>query len=309
VTISHQKKRNTLASKRRYLEARATILESIREYFKAEGFLEVETPQRIKAPAPEKYIDTEVCGDHFLIASPELQMKQLICSGYERVFQICHCFRSGERGPRHLSEFTMLEWYRSGEGEDALMTDCEKLLALSARRLGVFPLLPGGCVNVAPPFERLTVADAFERAAGWRPGPSPDQLRFDMDLVDRVEPSLSLSKPVFLTDYPRSMASLARISPRNPDTAQRFELYAGGLELANGYAELTDPVEQRTRFELEEQFRRSEGKPPYPLDEEFLGALELGMKECSGIALGVDRLVMLLTGAPSIDHVVAFTDG
>ncbi|MCK9462683.1 MAG: EF-P lysine aminoacylase EpmA [Proteobacteria bacterium] len=286
----------------RRLGLRAAIVRALRRFFEDEGFLEVETPIRVPAPAPEEHIDPEPSGDRFLAASPELQMKRLVASGaYPRIFQVSRCFRRGERGALHLPEFTLLEWYRAGAGIDSLMADCESMIGRAARAVGVS--------IAAPPWERLEVADAFERFAGWRPSGAPDAERFTRDLVDRVEPSLPRERPVFLAGYPASMASLARIDPANPARAERFELYAAGLELANGFAELTDPSEQRARFEAEIGSRRRRGAACPPIDEAFLEALELGMPACAGIALGVDRLAMWLTGATSIDEVVAFPEG
>ncbi|MDD5309305.1 MAG: EF-P lysine aminoacylase GenX, partial [Deltaproteobacteria bacterium] len=213
-------------------------------------------------------------------------------------------------GARHQPEFTMLEWYRRDAGSDELMRDCEGLVAACAAAVERLPgprLLPPG-LDIETPWERLAVADAFERHAGWRPGAAPDEDRFDRDLVDKVEPALPRDRPVFLFGYPASMASLARLVPGDPSIADRFELYVAGLELANGFAELTDPAEQRRRFEEERAARLAAGKPVWPLDERFLKALELGMRPAAGIALGVDRLVMALTGAATIDEVVAFPD-
>jgi elongation factor P--(R)-beta-lysine ligase len=294
------------------LGQRAIIVREIRGFFEGEGFLEVETPIRIPAPAPEEHIDPEPSGGRFLAASPELQMKRLVASGaYERIFQISRCFRRGERGARHLPEFTMLEWYRAGAGIEALMADCEALIGRAAAAVGAFPIVSfqGRAVDLAPPWERREVSDAFARFAGWRPGGAPDAERFTRDLVDLVEPALPRARPVFLAGYPASMASLARLDPSDPERAERFELYAGGLELANGFAELTDAAEQRARFEEAVGERRDRGATCPPLDERLLAALEIGLPPCAGIALGVDRLVMLLTGATSIDDVVAFPEG
>ncbi len=238
-------------------------------------------------------------------------MKRLLAAGYQRIFQICRCFRDGELGGRHLPEFTMIEWYRAGAGIDDLMRDCEDLLAAASSGAGwaTPPAGPGGIeVDLAAPFERIAVADAFERHAGWLPGADPDPARFDVDLVEKVEPALPPNRPVFLVGYPASLASLARLDPADPARSLRFELYAGGLELANGFDELTDPVEQRRRFTEDETWRRAAGKPPYPADERFLAALDAGMPPCAGIALGFDRLVMLLTDATTIDDVVAFPE-
>jgi lysyl-tRNA synthetase class 2 len=205
----------------------------------------------------------------------------------------------------------MIEWYRTGADIQDLMKDCEMLVAAAAKSAGSFPFASRGGqkIDLQGPWERIDLCDAFYRFAGWRPGPSPDPDRFDRDLVSKVEPSLPLGRPVFLNHYPASMAALARLSPDNPDKAERFELYAGGLELANGFTELVDPGEQRTRFEKEAKSRESMNKTVYPMDEHFLGALELGLENCAGIALGLDRLIMLLTDAKTIDDVVAFPGG
>ncbi len=301
--------RKRMATARPFLEKRSTILGAVRAFFSGRDFLEVETPTRIPCPAPELHIDAEPSGNHFLCTSPELQMKRLVASGeYPRIFQICRCFRQGELGSRHLPEFSMVEWYRTDGTCEDLMTDCEGLLEAAGRSVNAYPIVEreNYRIDLSGGWPRLTVADAFERFAGWTPGPSPDQEKFDIDLVEKVEPALPGDTPVFLHQYPTSMASLAKISSTNPDVAERVELYAGGLELANGFTELTDPIEQRKRFKQEESQRRSRGKPPYPTDEKFLDALVAGMPPCAGMAMGLDRLVMLLSGAGSIDEVVAF---
>ena len=238
-------------------------------------------------------------------------MKRLLAAGYNKIFQICRCFRKGERGEKHLPEFTMLEWYRIGATTADLMNDCETLVTSAAQSVDAFPIArqPWGDVNLSPPFERMEVTEAFERYAGWRPSGAPDPNRFDDDLISKVEPALPSTRPIFLDGYPAAMASLARIDPRNPERAERFELYAGGLELANGFTELTDPAEQRRRFETDTLLRREAQKADYPLDEKFLRSLEMGLPECAGIALGLDRLAMLLIGTSNIDDVVAFPEG
>lgn len=293
------------------LEQRARIAGAVHGLFDRAGFLEVETPLRVESPAPEIHIDPEPAGDRYLIASPELQMKRLLAAGYERVYQLCRCFRRGERGDLHQPEFTLLEWYRLGGSIGDLMRDCEELVGAAARAVDAFPIARRGedRVDLTPPFDRIDLGDAFERAAGWRPGAAPDPERFDRALIDLVEPWLPRERPVFLTGYPASMASLARLDPDDPTRAERFELYAGGLELANGFSELTDASEQRQRFEAETAARASDGRATPALDERFLGALEIGLGDCAGIALGFDRLVMLLTGAERIADVVAFPEG
>ncbi len=303
--------RKRLLNLSKRLEQRNQILGIIRKELLNLEFLEVETPTRIPAPAPELHIDAEPSGDRFLITSPELQMKRLLAAGYEKLFQICRCFRRGERGDIHLPEFTMLEWYRAGATISDLMNDCELLVTAAARSVDAFPIATrlDIATDLTPPWERIEVADAFEQHAGWRPGPNPDPDRFEQDLVSKIEPSLPKHRPVFLVGYPASMASLARLDPLDPTRAERFELYANGLELANGFTELVDGKEQRLRFEQESHERKAANKTAYPIDEQFLQALELGLDPCAGIALGLDRLVMLLTGAPTIDDVVAFPEG
>lgn len=293
-----------LARKRHNLMERARIVQTIRAFFIDRGYLEVETPHRLPGNAPEGHIDAVASGEWFLHTSPELCMKRLLAAGYGRLFQICRCWRQGERGRRHLPEYTMLEWYRSGTDYSALMRECEELLA---------ELLPSGkmtnsgtTIDLAPPWERLTVAEAFARYGSLRLDAALAAGRFDEIIAFEIEPRLGLTRPTFLIEYPAALAALARKKPGDPQVAERFELYIAGLELANAFSELTDPVEQRQRFVHEEADRRAAGKPPYPIPETFLRELAT-MPDAAGIALGVDRLVMLLTGAESIDQVVAFT--
>ena len=297
-----------LASLRPTLELRARTLEAIRGFFRGAGFLEVETPSRVPAPAPEAHIDAIPSDSWYLAPSPELHMKRLLAAGYPRIFQVSRCFRGGERGQHHNPEFTMLEWYRAGGDYLEAVAETEALVAHVAMQVcgGTRLSRAGDTLDVAPPWERLAVADAFRRFAGWSPGPNPDHHRFNVDLVERVEPGIGHGRPTVLLDYPASMASLARLKPDDPGVAERFEVYAGGLELANGFGELTDPAEQRRRFEAEAHKRHEAGRQIYPMPEAFLEALA-DMPPASGVALGVDRLVMLLSGASSIDDVVAFT--
>ncbi len=293
-----------LARKRSALQHRARILQAIRAFFVDREHLEVETPHRIPANAPEFHIDAAPAGGWFLHTSPELCMKRMLAAGYPRLFQICRCWRQGERGSRHLPEFTMLEWYRAGADYHALMRDCEELLqALVPRdRLS----WQGQIVDLAPPWERLTVRQAFARYASMSLDDALAAGRFDEAIALEIEPNLGREKPTFLLEYPAAMGALARKKPGNPAVAERFELYIAGLELANAFSELTDPTEQRERFTEDEAERRAAGKLPYPLPEKFLSELA-AMPPSAGIALGVDRLVQLLCDAASIDEVVAFT--
>ncbi len=297
-----------LRAKQTRLEARTRIIQLVRQFFVRRGFLEVETPLRTPTQAPEEHTDAVESQGWLLATSPELPMKRLLAAGYERIFQICKAFRGRERGSLHMPEFTLLEWYRAHEDYGALMDDCEQLLGEVAAGLGIGDAITyqGLRVALAPPWPRITVGEAFRTWAGWEPGPEPDPEKFNHDMVSLVEPALIGRSPVFLTDYPASMAALARLKPGDPVVAERFELYAGGLELANGFSELTDPAEQRGRFQRANTERAKQGRAAYPMPETFLAALER-MPPSSGIALGIDRLVMLLTDAATIDDVVAFT--
>ena len=293
-----------LARKRAFLFKRARILQQVRAFFMERDFLDVETPQRIPANAPELHIDAEPAAEWFLQTSPELCMKRLLAAGYERIFQICHCWRQGERSRRHLPEYSMLEWYRQGCDYTALMDDCEALLntLCPAEQL----TWQGQLVDLQPPWPRLTVAEAF---AAFSPMPLAEALasgEFDTMMALEIEPQLPTEKPLFLIEYPAACASLARTKPGQPAVAERFELYIAGLELANAFSELTDSQEQRQRFAAEEQQRRACGKPPYPTPQPFLKELDT-LSAAAGIALGIDRLVMLLCDLPTIDDCVAFT--
>ncbi|MBE0577009.1 MAG: EF-P lysine aminoacylase GenX [Desulfuromonadales bacterium] len=293
-----------LARKRQALTERARIIQEIRNFFIHRGYLEVETPHRIPANAPEAHIDIVASGPWALHTSPELAMKRLLAAGYEQLFQLCRVWRESERGQYHLPEFTLLEWYRAGVDYHALMTECMELF---------FVLVPEGklsrqgrMIDLSMPWQQLTVSEAFSRYAPMSLQSSLTADRFEEVLTGEVEPHLGKLQPTFLTEYPTSLAALARTKPGEPLVAERFELYIDGLEVANAFSELTDPHEQRSRFDAAEETRRASGKAPYPLPEKFLTEL-ITMPEAAGIALGLDRLIMLLTDSDSIDDVVAFT--
>jgi lysyl-tRNA synthetase class 2 len=296
-----------LASRKKALQTRAAIVRAIRSFFLQRDYLEVETPHRIPVPAPESHIDAVPADDWFLHTSPELCMKRLLAAGYPRIFQVCHCWREGERGSRHIPEFTMLEWYRAGTDYQSLMGEAEALIQSVARRLGRRGRLAygGGRIALASPWPRVTVGEAFTRYARTAMAEALEHDLFDEIMVRDIEPQLGLDKPVFLYDYPAERGSLARLRADDPSVAERFELYIAGLELANGFSELNDAEEQRARFLHEEAYRRTLGKRPYPLAEKFLQELR-DMPAAAGIALGVDRLVMLFVGTATIDDVVAF---
>jgi lysyl-tRNA synthetase class 2 len=290
------------------LKLRARIIQAIRSFFETRGFLEVETPLRIPANAPEEHTEPLRSGDLFLQTSPELCMKRLLCRGHDKIFQICRCWRGDERGSRHIPEFTMLEWYRSRSDYEALMKDCEQLLLHVSKSCFSSLTVCYESINIAldEVFTRVSVRDAFRKYTDVTMEEAVGDGSFDEIMVTRIEPALVLGKPVLLLDYPIEMAALARPKPGDPAVAERFELYAGGMELANGFSELNDPVEQRLRFLEANQRRSSNGLPPLPVPEPFLGELA-DMPPSAGIALGVDRLVMLFAGATQIDDVIAFT--
>ena len=297
-----------LSGRRRFLEIRSQVLRLIRAFFETEDFLEVQTPILTSAPAPEVHIRPVHAGPgRFLATSPELHMKRLLAAGFEKIFQITRSFRAGERGRLHHPEFTILEWYRLGANYKDLQEDCQKLTRSVCRAIAPLcrPRFRGAALDFEGNWQRLTVSDAYERFAEWIPGPDPDQDRFDLDMAQKVEPNLGFPVPCILEDYPRSQAALARVQPGNDEVAERFELFWAGIELANGFSELTDPGEQRVRFEAAiARKSRLEGIK-YPMPEAFLASLhKLG--PCAGIAFGVDRFVMLVSGAESIDEVVAF---
>jgi len=292
-----------LSRRRQTLTERARIIQNIRSFFIDRGYLEVETPHRIPANAPEPHIDAVASGTCALHTSPELAMKRMLAAGYEQLFQICRVWREGERGQFHLPEFTLLEWYRTGIDYNALMNECMELL---------FVLVPEGklcrrgrTIELAMPWQKLTVAEAFTQYASMELNQALATNRFEEILTSEVEPHLGKQKPTFLTEYPSSLAALARTKPGEPQVAERFELYIDGLELANAFSELTDAEEQRHRFEADEELRRTAGKAPYPLPEKFLAELAT-MPEAAGIAFGLDRLIMLITETEKIDDVVAF---
>lgn len=292
------------------LAGRAAILRAIRATLDAAGFLEVETPVRIPAPANEEYIDCPASGRAFLRASPELQMKRLLCAGCEKIYEIGPCFREGERGERHNPEFTMLEWYRAQSDSSAILEDFKAICEASARAVhgGTKCAFRGGEVDFSrDAWEVISVEEAYVRWAGWNPFEAYDGARFEEDMALVIEPSLPKDHPVVLRGYPAAAASLARLMPEDARVADRWEAYAGGMELCNAFGELTDAVEQRKRFLATARFREEERKAvAYPLDEAFLGALKAGMPPSGGAALGVDRLCMVLLGANSIDEVRGF---
>jgi lysyl-tRNA synthetase class 2 len=298
----------SLARKSQALQERAKIIQSIRLFFIQHEFLEIETPLRIPSPAPEENIEAIPSGDWFLQTSPELCMKRLLAAGYPMIFQISKCFRAAERGNKHLPEFTMLEWYATGYDYHQIMDQCEALLIAALKNRGHHQdiVWQNQKINIASPWERITVTDAFLKYATVPLEEALVQDKFDEIMVEYIEPHLGIDRPTFIYDYPAKLAALAKIKINDPTVAERFELYIGGLEIANGFSELTDASEQRQRFEEASEARRRKNWTRYEMPEKFLKSLDT-LPPCAGIALGIDRLLMIITDAANIDDVVAFT--
>ncbi len=293
-----------LARKQDTIKKRARILQQIRAFFIEQGFIEVETPHRIPANAPELHIDAITSEGWYLQTSPELCMKRLLAAGYDNLFQICRCWRSGERSAQHLPEYTMIEWYRRDCDYHQLMADCEQLiLSLTENNELTWQ---GKNLDLSVPWPRMTVADAFSQHGSTALHEVSDAIFFSELISNEIEPALPVNKPLFLVDYPVLQGSLARRKLHYPNQVERFELYLAGFELANGFSELTDPTEQRRRFEEEEKQRRALGKQPCPVPDKYITELET-LTNAAGIALGIDRLIMLLCNQPTIDEVVCFT--
>ena len=297
-----------LTRRERNLRQRAYILQGIRQFFNEKGYLEVETPHRIPAPVPESHIDAIPSGSWFLHTSPELCMKRMMAAGYGKIFQMCRCWRDRERGNLHLPEFTLLEWYRAGADYFSLMEECEGLLRFVAEGMGLGQkiIFRNREIDLSKPWGRIPVKEAFHCYTQTSVNEALKLGLFDEMMVQDIEPKLGLEKPTFIYDYPAERGALARLKQEDPTLAERFELYIGGLELANGFSELVDSEEQGKRFHMENANRQSYGKPIYSIPDKFLAELDQ-MPPSAGIALGVDRLAMVFLDAETIDEVVAFT--
>ncbi len=319
------------------LLARQAIIQEIRQFFHTQGFLAVETPILQTCPTMDAHIHgfvTELRGvdlEHkalkYLQSSPEFEMKKLLVAGAEKIYQICHVFRNGENSPRHSCEFTMVEWYRANADYRDIMKDCERLLRACANKIGLVkygykgatcnPHIEWGYLSVEQAFElyaSIDITKYLDDTEGFRTAVAAMGLHTAKDdawddlffrVMDaRIEPHLGMTSPTILYDYPASMASLSRKKNDDLRFAERFELYICGVEVANAFSELTDATEQRARFEAEMVHKRKLYGEAYPIDEDFLDALEFGLPESGGIALGIDRLVMLSVGAEDINDVL-----
>lgn len=295
------------------LQQRSRLLQAIRSFFYERDYIEVDTPVRLPVLIPESNILPFASEDWFLQTSPELCMKRLLARGCDRIFQICHCFRKEEQGRLHQSEFTMLEWYHKGWSYQELMQECEQFVSSLARAFPAFQgvgeegrslLFNESVIDLTPPWEYLSVAEAFERYAQKSVHRVLGEGDFDEVLVTEIEPMLGQRKPTFLYDYPEVLGSLARKKHDAPHLAERFELYIGGIELANGFSELADAQEQRQRFVQELKTIQASGREG-GIPEKFLAALPR-MGECAGIALGIDRLFLLLTQRETLVKSLSF---
>jgi lysyl-tRNA synthetase class 2 len=326
------------ADRRPFLLARGRILVAIRNWFAGEGFIEVDCGALQVSPGNETHLHafatTVIDPDgtrapRYLHTSPEFACKKLLAAGEPRIFSMGHCFRNRERTALHAPEFTMLEWYRANEPYERIIADTIELLRIASRATGNKLSWRGAACDPLGEAEHVSVAEAFSRHAGidlmatLEPRGSDREalaaeareqgIAFAADeswsdifsriLAERVEPELGQGRPTVLFEYPAVEAALARVSPRDPRLAERFELYAAGVELANGFGELTDASEQRRRFEADMALKQKLYGECYPIDETFLAALQ-HMPQASGVALGLDRLVMLATGATHIDQVI-----
>jgi lysyl-tRNA synthetase class 2 len=318
----------SLAGRLPFLHRRAALTRAVRGFFQDRGYLEVETPYAVPAPGEEVHLRAFATARHrpdgtterlWLHTSPEFAMKRLLVAGSGPIFQFARVWRNAEGSALHAAEFTMLEWYRPGAGMDALIDEVSEVLR------SVLPPVVR-CRRVTSDlsaFERLTVAEAFARYVGvdllaigedasglaaaagvrLRADETWEDLFFRL-LLERVEPRLGRQHPTFLTHWPAAQAALARRDPADPRVAERFELFVCGIELANAFVELTDPVEQRARFVADRARRHAIVGPDWPLDEDFLAALAFGMPPSAGIALGFDRLAMIASGADRIGQVL-----
>ncbi len=284
------------------------IKDQIRTFFSTNFFIEVSTPIRLKSPALEDYIDAIPAGKtygqkHYLRTSPELDLKRLLSEAngkIGKVFQMGPCFRQGEIGIQHQEEFTMLEWYRLHADYRDVLDDTVALFRSIQRRLNLKTVpFRNQEIDFNDTWQVLTVAEAFAQFAETSLEQALSNHCFEEILTQQVEPNLGFTVPTVLIDYPVALAALARKSPSNPAVCERWELYVCGLELANCYSELTDPKEQRLRFEATAMLRAKNEMEVYPLDEPFLASLQ-HLPECSGIAVGIDRLCMVFTNSSDL---------
>jgi len=330
-----QKIKNGVLDKNIFI-ARAKILKAIRDFFWAADFLEVETPEIVALPGQEPYLeilDTEITDDRgqkfsgSLITSPEYAMKKILAAGYENIFQITKAFRNNERlGGSHNPEFTILEWYRQRASYLDIMRDTEELIGFITEKLGTGTIISyqNTEIDLSAPWPKMTVAEAMAKYAGVtdlsraaliqsarEKGCKADdndtyESTFFQIFLNEVEPAFDLKRPLILYDWPAELGALAKTKDGNPRLAERFEVYIGGLEIGNAFSELLDAAEQQKRFLSEQELRKKSGRKVYPIDDDLLAALGEIERPCGGIAVGIDRLVMLFTNQKDINNVLFF---
>lgn len=295
------------------LQLRAALFHAVRSFFDQNEFLEVDTPVRQPHILPESNIEPIPSGSWFLQTSPEQCMKRMLAAGCEKIFQICPCFRKDERGSRHLEEFTMLEWYRSGADYNDLMDDCRELLRFILETLAKRPefreVIAGswfGDVDIDAAWQKINVSEAIDMWGGMTIREALASDLFDEIISVDIEPRLGREVPAFLCDYPAECASLARLKEGDETVAERFELYIDGVELANGFSELTDSREQRKRFIAESDVIEKRTGVRRELPQKFLADLDK-LDRAAGIAFGLDRLLMLLMSVGHIDRAISFS--
>jgi lysyl-tRNA synthetase class 2 len=301
------------------LHIRMNLIKAIRKWFDGQGFYEVETPVLQKSPGMEAHLrafkterispELDNSSGLFLHTSPEFAMKKLLVAGLPKIYQICKCFRNAEGSSLHSCEFTMIEWYRANAGYRDIMDDCINLFRHCAEELGIDLLsFRGNTSNPFAEWEIISVTEAYEKYAGVKIDPASSEKEWEelfyKTFLNEIEPKLGQGAPTIIYDYPVSMAALARPKPEDPRFAERFEIYVCGMELANAFGELTDAGIQKERFEHDLKLKKELYGEEWPVDEGFISALEYGMPESGGIALGIDRLAMLFCGAGSIEEVM-----
>lgn len=331
-------KPENFAQKRNNLLMRTRLIQAVRAYFDGRSFVEVETPILQVSPVMDAHIhavkadirgiDLKKEREMYLHTSPEFAMKKLLVAGMTDIYQICHVFRDAEGSRRHSPEFTMIEWYSAGKDYTHLMQDCVEMVRFCAKKLDIRMLRFDGCeCDPFQTWQKLSVADAFYEYADLNLNAylgDKDMFAKDVKeklglhvavdddwddiffrvMAEKIEPHLGMDVPTFLYDYPASMASLSRKKPSDPRYAERFELYICGLEICNAFSELTDADEQRKRFVEEMTLKQRLYGEQYPIDEDFLAALEYGYPESAGNALGIDRLAMLFADVDDIQDIL-----
>ncbi len=288
---------------------RAEVLQAIRTTLASRGYIEVETPVRITAPIPERYIDAIPADNAYLAPSPERDMKKLLTEGFPAIFQISKCFRKGERGKKHSEEFTLLEWYCRATSGEILISDVKEIVCAATKAVCNSSVIryKDMTISCEEKWERISVDDAYKEYAEFTLPPLPDDTLFDTLMTEKIEPYLGQKRPCILYDYPSSVSPFSALHPDKPDRALRYELYIAGVEIANGCLEQNDSDILMQRVRAERMYRKKRGADPYPPSDDFIKQTA-GMPSVAGMALGIDRLMMLLCDAESIDDVVTYIE-